>query len=239
MKSKTYVIGDIHGAYKALKQVMEKVEIKKGDQLIFLGDYVDGWPESYQVIDYLIHLSKQYSCTFIRGNHDIWCASWLAGEEADQAWLENKGVSTIKSYDGVSQAEKNIHLNFFNNLKDYYLDQENRLFIHAGFTAMKGVTEEPFTYNFNNDRTLLEMAFAMDPTMSPESVFYPKRLKLYKEIYIGHTPTTKYEITVPINVMNLYDMDTGLSQGGRISLMDINSKEFWQSDSIEDFYSEF
>lgn len=236
MKSRTYVTGDIHGACKALKQVIERAEIKKGDQLIFLGDYVDGWPESYQVIDYLIYLSKQYSCAFIRGNHDIWCASWLAGKEADQAWLENKGVSTIKSYNGVSQLEKNIHLNFFNDLKDYYLDQENRLFVHAGFTALKGVTEEPFTYNFNNDRTLLETAFAMDQNMSPESVFYPKRLKLYTEIYIGHTPTTKYEINVPINAMNLWDMDTGASQGGRISIMDINSKKFWQSDNVEDLY---
>ncbi len=106
MKSKTWVLGDIHGAYKALKQVIEKAGIGQYDQLIFLGDYVDGWPESYQVIDYLMNLSRHYSCTFIRGNHDIWCGSWLAENVADQAWLENKGSSTITSYAGIGQEEK-------------------------------------------------------------------------------------------------------------------------------------
>ncbi|WP_221393262.1 hypothetical protein [Dyadobacter sp. NIV53] len=110
------------------------------------------------------------------------------------------------------------------------------MFVHAGFTAIKGVTEEPFTFHFNNDRTLLETALAMDQKMDTESLFFPKRLKLYKEIYIGHTPTTKYAITVPINALNLWNMDTGASQGARISIMDVNTKEFWQSDNVEDLY---
>lgn len=39
---RTFVIGDIHGACKALEQVMGKIEITENDTLIFLGDYVDG-----------------------------------------------------------------------------------------------------------------------------------------------------------------------------------------------------
>lgn len=43
---KTIAIGDIHGGLKALIQVLNKVEVKDEDQLIFVGDYVDGWSES-------------------------------------------------------------------------------------------------------------------------------------------------------------------------------------------------
>ena len=49
---RTLVIGDIHGALKALLQVFERARITADDKLIFLGDYVDGWSESAQVLDY-------------------------------------------------------------------------------------------------------------------------------------------------------------------------------------------
>ena len=38
---RTLVIGDIHGAYYPLLQVMERAKVTPDDQLIFLGDYAD------------------------------------------------------------------------------------------------------------------------------------------------------------------------------------------------------
>jgi serine/threonine protein phosphatase 1 len=46
------------------------------DTLIFLGDYVDGWSQSPQVLDYLIDLSTTNSCVFMR-NHDELLLHWL------------------------------------------------------------------------------------------------------------------------------------------------------------------
>ena len=76
---KVWVIGDIHGGLKALKQVLERADIQKGDQLIFLGDYVDGWSESGNVIDFLLELENTYPCVFLRGNHDDMCIDYLKG----------------------------------------------------------------------------------------------------------------------------------------------------------------
>lgn len=64
-KINTYVVGDIHGGLKALIQVLERAEVTANDTLIFLGDYVDGWSESPQVLDFLIDLSKKQSCVFM------------------------------------------------------------------------------------------------------------------------------------------------------------------------------
>lgn len=75
---RTIVIGDIHGGLKALIQLLEKPEVKENDRLIFLGDYVDGWSESAQVINFLIDLSQKQQCVFIKGNHDVWCQEWLS-----------------------------------------------------------------------------------------------------------------------------------------------------------------
>ncbi|WP_394767128.1 metallophosphoesterase, partial [Ferruginibacter sp.] len=62
----TFVIGDIHGGLKALKQVLEKAAVTTNDTLIFLGDYVDGWSESAQVMEAVINLSKQQQCIFLK-----------------------------------------------------------------------------------------------------------------------------------------------------------------------------
>ncbi len=236
MQARTLVIGDIHGAYKALIQVLEKAKVRDNDRLIFVGDYVDGWPESALVIEHLIHLSEKYSCIFIKGNHDIWCGDWLAGNVPDKAWLENRGMSTILSYQDFDKNTKLRHRDFFSNLTNYYVDEKNRLFVHAGFTSQKGLLEEPSEYNFNNDRTLLETALAMDKSLTPDSVFYPKRLALFTEIFIGHTPTTKFEMDVPMNGGNLWDVDTGAAREGKISVMDVETKEFWQSHKVKDIY---
>ena len=55
---RTLVIGDIHGGYKALLQVLDRAKVTKDDTLIFLGDYVDGWSESAETIHKLIELSN-------------------------------------------------------------------------------------------------------------------------------------------------------------------------------------
>jgi serine/threonine protein phosphatase 1 len=52
--NRTLVIGDIHGGLKALIQVLERAKVTSNDTLIFLGDYVDGWSDSPQVIDFLM-----------------------------------------------------------------------------------------------------------------------------------------------------------------------------------------
>ena len=53
-KSRTLVVGDIHGGLLALEQVLERALVTIDDTLIFLGDYVDGWGQSPDVLDFLI-----------------------------------------------------------------------------------------------------------------------------------------------------------------------------------------
>src|SRR5580693_6147246 len=138
----TFVIGDIHGALKALKKVITAIDLHRDDRLIFLGDYVDGWSQSAQVINYLIGLDRKYSCLFIKGNHDRWCESWLKGEEPDELWLFQGGQATVDSYSTYSAKKKNEHLAFFSRMLNYYVDFENRLFIHAGFSSLHGPANE-------------------------------------------------------------------------------------------------
>src|SRR5260221_9508915 len=77
--AKTYVIGDIHGALRALQQVIERVGPKPDDRLFFLADYVNAGSESRQVIKFLLGRDNRYKCIFIKVNNDPWCEKWLLG----------------------------------------------------------------------------------------------------------------------------------------------------------------
>lgn len=233
----TFAIGDIHGGLKALTQVLNKLELKDGDKVVFMGDYVDGWSESAQVVQLLIELSQKIDCIFIKGNHDVWCQNWLKNaNDVNPSWFLHGGKETMESYDGFSAEEKKQHLIFFENLPLYHLDEENRLFLHAGFTSLHGVEKEKHQEYFYLDRSLWEMVLALDKSIPKDSIFYPKRLQHYKEIYIGHTPTTNYNESLPINIANVWNIDTGAAFKGKVTGLNIETKEFVQSDNLPGLY---
>lgn len=233
---RTLAIGDIHGGLKGLIQLMNKLEVKDEDNLIFMGDYVDGWSEAAQVIQFLMDLSQKIDCIFIKGNHDVWCENWLRSGEVNPTWYIHGGKETMESYDGFFKEEKEAHLRFFENLKMYHIDDKNRLFLHAGFTSMHGVKKEVYQETLYFDRTLWEMTLGLDKSISKESLIYPKRLKHYHEIYIGHTPTTNFSVDVPMNAVNVWNVDTGAAFKGKITGMDIDTKTYLQSDPVYSLY---
>lgn len=233
---KTFIVGDIHGGLKALEQVLEKTPYSKNDQFIFLGDYVDGWSQSAAVISFLLKFSEHQKCIFLRGNHDELITNYLVNGDANSTWLAHGGESGKKSYDALDENQKQHHVLFLRNLVNYHIDTENRLFCHAGFTNPYGPDQEYYENTVYWDRTLWEMVCSLDPELSEEDSKYPKRLKIFKEIYIGHTPTTKIGHTVPLNFANVWNIDTGAAFTGPLTILDVVTKEYWQSDPVMDLY---
>jgi serine/threonine protein phosphatase 1 len=232
---RTLVIGDIHGGMRAVKQVFERAAVTKKDKLIFLGDYVDSWSESPQVLDFLISLAATHSCVFLRGNHDDLLMDWLRGKD-NELWHQHGGAATMKAYFRLTAEAKTTHIYFLQSLQNYHLDKKNRLYLHAGFTNMHGVAYENYPRLMFWDRTLWEMAVGLDKKLPTTDPRYPRRLLLYKEIYIGHTPVTKIGKTVPVNMANVWNIDTGAAFKGPLTVIDADTKEFWQSDPLPDLY---
>lgn len=236
--SRILVIGDIHGAYRALEQIFERAAVTKNDQLIFLGDYVDGWGHSPEVLDCLIKMKQTHNCIFMRGNHDDLLLQWLKSGEYTEEWFTHGGQLTTETYRNLSEDKKQLHILFLESLQDYYLDDRNRLFVHAGFTNLNGVSHEYFRKLFYWERTLWETALALDKNLDHNHPQYPKRFTLYKEIFIGHTPVTRIGMTTPVNMANIWNIDTGAAFKGPLSIMDADTKEYWQSDSVYTLYPE-
>jgi len=234
--SRTLVIGDIHSGLRALQELLQKATVSVEDKLIFLGDYVDGWSDAAETVDFLIELKKTHNCILLRGNHDELCYEWLKGGVDNPMWKQHGGQATINSYENVDNETKNRHLTFYENLENYHIDTKNRLFLHAGFSNLKGVKFEYFQKTFYWDRTLWELALSLNPDLDKNDPWYPKRLTHYHEIYLGHTPVTRMGKTTPQQAANVWNIDTGAAFKGPLSVIDVDTKEVWQSKPVHTFY---
>lgn len=258
---RTLVIGDIHGGYKSLLQVLERCDFdNKIDKLIGLGDVADGWSETAELVHYLIHLQEESDNRhiFLRGNHDAWCQEWLNFGIAKDIWVVQGGKATIDSYIRTGLLTDKRHKEFFNKLHNYYVDEENRGFVHGGYRSKNGLGYEAYQSDYYWDRTLWEIAMAVDKEFklidTEDFRTNPYKFEKHKEIFIGHTttgnwivkphlPEYKYKeqpkqgrIVIPMNRCNIWNMDTGGGFEGRLTIMDIDTKEFWQSDDLRTLY---
>jgi bis(5'-nucleosyl)-tetraphosphatase (symmetrical) len=65
----TYFIGDVHGCYKELKELLSDISFNpKDDTLWFGGDTINKGPKSYDVISYIMDLPH---ADMVLGNHDM------------------------------------------------------------------------------------------------------------------------------------------------------------------------
>jgi len=125
-----YVIGDIHGCAGELTRLVKALPLAPGDQLIFLGDYIDRGPNSREVVNYLISLQRlgpQVELVFLRGNHEDMLLSYLGlGGQHGDMFLINGGKSTLASYglepDGLTadKALSAIPTDDLNSLKNSF-----------------------------------------------------------------------------------------------------------------------
>jgi serine/threonine protein phosphatase 1 len=236
-QGRTLAIGDIHGGLRALQQVLARAEATPADLLVFLGDYVDGWSESPQVLEFLMELRKTQPCVLLRGNHDMMLLEWLKNGTEHPQWLRHGGVSTLAAYATVSASDKARHAAFIeNDFVDFYQEEGGRLFVHAGFTHVRGFRSEYFKPMLYWDRSLWETALSIDRSLTPDHPRYPARLKLYPEVFIGHTPTIHIGSNLPVNATCVWNLDTGAGFTGPLTLMDVNTKEYWQSDEVHTLY---
>lgn len=257
LPKRTLVIGDQHGGFKAVKQVLKRANFNPlEDKIINLGDVSDGWGETAELVQFWIELQKSSPIEhiFLKGNHDEWVGNWLINGAIHPYWLPQGGEATRDSYIRTRYITDEAHKAFYKGLHNYYIDDENRGFVHGGFVSRKGLGHDAYFSDYYWDRSLFEIAILRhnEGLTKDEGSPYSSKMYIHKEVYIGHTSICRYRIkestgriayaktkvglTEPLNVCNIWNMDTGGGFEGKVTIMDIDSKEFWQSDFVKDLY---
>lgn len=250
---RTFAMGDIHGAYKALVQCLERSGFdKEKDTLIQLGDVADGWSETFECVEELLKIKNLIA---IQGNHDFWTLQWMASGYMIDTHRGQGGQATMNSYHKHQIADfvltgRDAHLNFFRYQHNYYIDEKNRLFVHGGINRDFPISDGNNTHNFSWNRSLWQKA------MSCKGDDKLTTVDGFSEIFIGHTATVNWfkneektesgivisnerdRITTPMNSGGVWNLDTGAGFKGKLTIMDVETKEYWQSDFCHELYPE-
>jgi serine/threonine protein phosphatase 1 len=205
-----FAIGDIHGCYDPLVRLLGRVPIDwTRDRLVFMGDYIDRGPQSFEVIEHLIELQKRHPETvFLKGNHEQMLADYLSGKDR-MTYLYNGGQQTLDSYLRNSSAPgrypiPEAHLRFFESLQLMF-ETENYIFVHAGLR--KGLPLE-------NQRP--------EDLLWIRENFVDTRHSFGKRVVFGHTPFDEPRVEP-----NKIGIDTGAVYGNKLTCVQLPEEEFF------------
>ena len=125
------VIGDVHGCYNTIKQLVDKIKNKYPNIEIYcVGDLVDRGNNSFEVIEYVI----AEEIHFTLGNHDYMFYSNMREPFSLMAksWSYNGAETTLTSYkDKLNQMDK--HLDLIKNAPLFY-NLDDCFISHAGIS---------------------------------------------------------------------------------------------------------
>lgn len=180
-----FVIGDVHGKAKMLKELLKKWDGES--QLIFLGDLIDRGEDSRAVLECVKSLVDKQGAICISGNHEYMFLTWLDNPESGYAhYRRNGGDTTINSIlgrpldtpvDGVEDAkrvsEEAPDLVYFIRQMPFFVETDNYIFVHAGVDLTLKDWHETSDY---------QKVWIREP-------FHQGLNQTGKIIVFGHTPT--------------------------------------------------
>ncbi|MDP2294757.1 MAG: metallophosphoesterase family protein [Pseudolabrys sp.] len=197
----TFAIGDIHGCFDQLSQLVDRCnQFEKSElrRFVFLGDYIDKGADSQPVVNFLMTLTKEDPSRFIalRGNHEDLLLQ-AGTNEGMPLWLINGGGATLRSFGVTSPRELQPEVLDWLRKLPLYNDDGKRFFVHAGIRP--GV---PLA-----DQSREDLLWIREPFLSSTQQHF--RLVIH-----GHSPTRDRKPDVRENRVNI---DTGAFLGGPLT----------------------
>lgn len=193
---KYFAIGDVHGRFDLLTTALEAIgDLEAQDaRLVFLGDYVDRGPQSREVVERLIELSKNDRVICLRGNHEEMMVLGTRGDDIFRAehWYRNGGEATAQSYRDEYPQE---HLDWMAALPVSH-ETPWHFFVHAGIRP--GV---PLDRQIAAEMLWIRGVFLDDPRDHGLHIVH------------GHTPRQAPEL-----LHNRTNLDTGAYASGNLTI---------------------
>lgn len=207
MRHRTIAIGDIHGHLAALNTLIELVDLASKDTLVLLGDYVDRGPQSAEVIQRIIDLSRRYNVVAIRGNHEEMMLQAMESDWYFNAWMNSGGDVALESYGGRMDQIPLSHIDFLKKLRLVH-EIENHFFIYASFTPNRELSDQlPKDALWGSLEDVHQSHFSG------------------KVAVVGHTPQENHQL---LDRGFIKCIDTGCGFGGLLTAYDVDQQTIWQ-----------
>lgn len=218
------VIGDLHGCFYTLLDLIEKVRLKyPGIDIYSVGDLIDRGNFSFEVIEFI----KNEKIPFTPGNHDymFYYSINFPNSVMGNSWLFNGYENTLESY--TNRAEKiKEHLNFIFNAP---------LFFNLGdcFISHAGISNYYKSFRFSkllNNEDLLSEVLKKDIEAN-HSIIWARGelLNIGKLQVVGHTRRTEIVFNKTSNTVYI---DTSAYAGNKLSAVIVNNNSIIDSISV-------
>lgn len=220
MSKRRIVIGDIHGHYKGMMALLDKLALNSDDEVYFLGDLIDRGPKGAQVVEFV--KNSPYKC--LMGNHEQLMLDAMPevgkNQQAWQAWLYSGGQSTIASYQEAEIIPRD-HLQWMRSLP-LFLDLGDTWLVHAGVNPKRSIQEQ----------TVSDFCWIRKEFHSIPKPYFPK-----KQIIIGHTITFTFDGVEPGNIVQgqgWLGIDTGVyhARSGWLTALELDTNTVYQVNAL-------
>jgi hypothetical protein len=203
MDPRTIVVGDIHGCFDELMDLMEQVRLQPNDRVVSVGDLITKGPKSREVLE--IFMTDSRFSTVI-GNHDLILRRRWNGENVELKPAQKETHKELK-------AEKEQYTVFFNALP-FVIDLGKHLVVHAGLRPNVELHSQT-TGDLTKIRTL-----GPDRESDQGTPWY----QMYsgeKVVLFGHWPAPE-----PRRGKKAIGLDTGCVYGHQLTAYIIETEEF-------------
>jgi len=201
--SRTIVVGDIHGCYDELMELVEKVDLGKDDRVVSVGDLITKGPKSREVLELFMTDAR---FTTVIGNHDLALRRKWNGEEIELKAAQKEAHKELRG-------EKDAYAAFFNRLP-FTIDLDTHLVVHAGLRPNVEL------YSQTTDDMVLIRTLGPDRESDEGTpwyhVYYGEKVVLF-----GHWPAPE-----PRRGKQAIGLDTGCVYGYNLTAYIIETDEF-------------
>lgn len=203
MARRTIVIGDIHGCYDELVELLEQVGLAADDRVVAVGDLVAKGEKSREVLDLFIADARFSS---VIGNHDrAILRHWLRLKK-DERKSQKRTRKELKP-------DKARYLAYLASLPTT-IDLGTHLVVHAGVRPHVPLSEQSIE-DLTEMRTL-----GLDPTSRVGLPWY-EAYDGRQIVLFGHWPARE-----PRRAARAIGLDTGCVYGGRLTAYVVEEDRF-------------
>ena len=131
MNGRLIAVGDIHGCHKEFEDLLDKLDLRKDDRLILLGDLISRGPDSGKVVA----LAREYATGGLLGNHELRHLNYRRTDDP----------SHLKKYDYATMEQlRGKDWDYIESMKLTYEDEElGVVLVHAGFLPDRPWQKQP------------------------------------------------------------------------------------------------
>ena len=234
------IIGDIHGCFDELHQLLTKLDYNiqhkpsetggtyqvtppTGRKAIFLGDLVDRGPKTPEVLRLVMDMVEANQAICIPGNHDVKLVKKLRGKNVK---LKHGLVESIEQLSHESDAFRERVIEFLDGLISHYVLDDGKLVVaHAGMIE---------SYQGRASGRVRQFALYGETIGETDEFGLPIRYDWAAEyrgramVVYGHTPVPDTEW-----LNNTLCLDTGCVFGGKLSALRYPEREIVQVDAAQ------